>query len=303
MKRIVSLSLAVLLVIALAIPAFATDELTGVPPIPTADGEYYIFYTVGNWAYVYVSTHPFTYYTVEKSYHNDGVVVDYECFLQSSSPKWSDRTVSEGHEFSFGDGYYANHDIYTENGDLHYAIVETECDGTSCPANDVNHDNICDDCGKVLTMSLRSTLLDYARNIGETNDKGYNYYAIFKVSDQYRTYVSSTPMTSSDGVILTGTDFTYALAYELDNGSFSHGSWYNGFMTDMTFIEANHHIENFTTPPLAVTIQGVTGEALELTLPNLMNQVMTIVLCGVGCLAFLMVLHLLRSRLFPYLKG
>lgn len=281
MHRAYSIILVVLLVVALAVPVFASTgdlEYNGValPALPVEDNNPYKYITYKDGRYTLHTSPVESFYRPngDISVRNTGGITGYSL----SNGTWHRTGVTNRDSSSSSPPYYkagtvelvwSNYDFTQDNADGSTTVfmAGTEpvvppviCDGTSCPATDVNHDNICDDCGGVLTMSLRSSLLEYARTFAQDNDSGYSYWAIFKIADQYRVYVSETPIVSPNGVMIEGTDLKYALLYQLSSGAFSYGSWYTGFDVDeLEFIEANHTIENFTAPPLAMVIQGVTG--------------------------------------------
>lgn len=56
-----------------------------------------------------------------------------------------------------------NYDDMTSLGYGLYVLINlnTQCDGSTCPATDPNGDNICDDCGKPFTMSLRNDTYNF----------------------------------------------------------------------------------------------------------------------------------------------
>lgn len=193
---------------------------------------------------------------------------------------------------------------YSENNQIQaLRLPGSECDGTLCPATDTDRDNICDECGSPLAMTLRSTLLDYARSLAESKaSDGYPYWAIFQGSNTYYVHISKTPMTSPNGDDLAGTGLMYNRVSQSADGVNGGSGWYNGFYQSYDeFVEANHSISNFRpAPPLAMVIQGVTEEQLNQTIPEVGQTITTILLCGVGCLALLILLHLLgkKSRIF-----
>lgn len=176
------------------------------------------------------------------------------------------------------------------------------CDGSSCPATDPNHDNICDDCGTVLHYNLRSTLLEYAKAKAEEWSSTWPYYSIVEVTgneNKLNVYMSNVPQKADEetGKIVTSANGLNRFSVETgSDGVHTASGNYGEIQWTGTLAYANHDIENFLTAPLAVIIQGVTGEALELTLPSLRRTIHRILLCGIGCLALLIVLKLFGKR-------
>lgn len=303
MHRAFSIILVVLLVVALAIPAFATEFPENLPAPPSVDGKPYTYFMV------YGSEHNLFYsdariYVKEDKllWMDSGTWVQYklqgnEWVYVYEAPATAEKTFSS----STKDFMWSSIDVYYSDGSLFYDAM-LECDGTTCPANDVNHDNICDDCGKVLTYNLRSTLLDFAKAQAESWSDTWPYYAVvqLELTDRYYVYMANNPMVADKetGLIVTSPNgLNWFEAHENSDGSFVASGNYGATEWTGELIYSNHTIENFLAPPLAVIIQGVTGEALETTLPNLMNQVKTIVLSGVLCLALLICLPLLLRSL------
>lgn len=320
MHRSFSIILAVLLVVALAIPAFAIEyegyTVPDVLPMMEANPDYPLAIVTYQPDYnrfnLYLAKVPVYMKSDGQLYSVDGdsiPCITYKATFGASS--WGNRNQNSFVAIYPDDGFVLiTSDVTDENGNIviNKTPVVPECDGSSCSATDANHDNICDDCGRVLTYNLRSTLLDFAKARAEFYSDTYPYYAITEhaTNDKYLlVYLSQEPMiaggTNYDTV--TGTNMQWATVMENTDGSFGHTTIYSIDSWSAPLVYANHKIVNFLTPPLAVIIQGVTGEALEVTLPNLMSQIKTILLCGVGCLALFLLFNLLRSRLFPYLRG
>ena len=106
------------------------------------------------------------------------------------------------------------------------------CTGALCPATDPDHNNVCDDCGKMLAMSLRTTLFDYAIiHAREGNEYyGYNYFAIFYPSNEaewdskYLVYLSKTPFVPvANGYV--GEDIKTCVVQRTANGENGATGW------------------------------------------------------------------------------
>lgn len=332
MHKSFSIILAVLLVVALAIPCFASEsnvademyetllEQMGIPPEVFTEMDYWTLYVVEDTVRFFAGNAPMYVYTGQPDWTTDPNYVrtwlkfDYQdCYYGIWVSKVDGvelteftRKVQGGDMYNIGidqiDEIYTKHDIINiDTGEVVYPAYEREyCDGDTCPATDTEYDNVCDDCGKVLTMSLRSTAYERAKYIAESSTQGY--WAIFQLGNEYRVYSSSSRMTSPDGVTLEADNLKYMHVYEKEDGSTGADGWFTGFDVNYSFVEANHTIENFTAPPLEMVIQGVTGEAMKATLPNLHQTMKILTLCGVGCLALWIGLKLFGKRSLLFLK-
>lgn len=311
-NRLLCFMLAIVLVVALAVPVFAAErtdyislfnernsdnyDISGYPYLVVH--EYSI--SSGTAYYYYFFTNTFTEGTDGK-FTTNGAYLEFD--IRDDYQGGKVCLNSSGTSFTVEPTFFDD-PAYIDN-----ALVPFDgCDGTSCPATDANHDNVCDDCGKVLAYNLRSTLLDFAKAHAAT----FSYQKYFAVlqhpteDNKYNVFLSSTPMyaNSPDYTTAYGTDMLWLQVWENEDGTFSYTGENTVYkMTDDpdNLVYANHNIENFTAPPLAVKIQGVSGEALMMELPNLIAEAKTIVICGVGCLALLIVLPLLSKKLKPFL--
>lgn len=315
MKHTYTVILAILLVIALAIPAFAssysTYDLQGTWKAPETLTPFTFDIPETSWLEVNLEIGYWRTDTGEQiissglAFHEDGHVAFMKDLGQDAWLYNSGKLTNAVQNGVF--------EIYSIPGTVPEGFVEwfmlnfnLPCDGTSCPANDVDHNNICDDCGKPLPMSLRSTLLDYAKAQAESWGSTWPYYSVVSDGvndDRYMVYMSNQAQVADaeTGKIVTSPNGMnrFEVTTEQD-GTFVASGNYGATEWSGELVYANHNIENFRVPPLAVIIQGVTGEALEVTLPSLHQTITTIVLCGVGCLALLILLHLLgkKSQIF-----
>lgn len=190
---------------------------------------------------------------------------------------------------------------------------DVQCDGTSCPARDVDHNNICDDCGSVLVMSLRSPLLEYVYttidHVIENTFPDYDYWFISSSGDDYRIELSKEPFyyDSTTGALRASSDVQSARVFESANGSFGNGGWqhYSGPFTYTplpNIVDSSHEI-NFPETPLWEEIQGVAeGQIQNKTLPRLGGTMTTVVICGISCLALVVLLVLLAKKFRIFLR-
>lgn len=327
-NRILCILFAVLLLVAVAAPAFAaeTDEritiynLPADPPGPYNNTAAYPYFFIkvsddGQTAYFWY----FTSWWYDEDLHTFFIPANgYGCrtyTLGDNEWKKSNVTTSANRQFEDLETHthryiWANFDIPSSNGlstlvkGSNYPERIEYCDGSTCSADDRNFDNICDVCGKPLTMSLRSTLLDFAKSHAATYTD-HPYFAVMQhATDQnrYDVFVSSSPMYANppDYETAYGENLRWFQVSENEIGTFSYTG--DNSVTKVTgeLVYANHDIANFQELPLAVEIQGVTGEALKMEIPNLIQETRTIVLCGVGCLALLILLVLLLKAFYRF---
>lgn len=317
MKRIVTFLLIVTLIFSLSISAFADDSFVyGDVTLPSFESlmsenrtEYpYSFIVFYKEEYV-------LFFLVNETYVNNsgqicsstGKAKQYKLsngqwVLQSSTTAGPRYMISTALVWSLQDLIYEGSVVW--EGYDPYPPAPVECDGSSCPANDVDHDNICDDCGKVLTMSLRSTLLDYAKYQAEEFSplaETHTYYAVVEhltEADSYLVYASQIPMASTDdGNTVKGGDMRVTKVLTMENGSFANQGWTTVDSWSGKVVYANHTIPFFFRVPLTVTLQGPTGELMEMEAPNLTKEFSTLALCGIGCLALLISLRVLSDSL------
>lgn len=202
-------------------------------------------------------------------------------------------------------------DIVDNNGNQilkgNPTVFEPQCDGSSCPATDANFDNVCDDCGSVLTMSLRSTLYDYAVDYTDryvNNEEQYTYRIIVQDNDnRYSVYLSTTPAVyNSTTNELTFTDGKQTYVTQESDGTNKGDGWAilttvsNALTLRGNIVYANYDIENFFPIPLWEEMDNLTQGEMETLLPNLGGVMMILALCGVGCLALVIVLNLFGKR-------
>lgn len=316
MKRIVTFLLIVTLIFSLSISAFAADY-NGVE-LPDASA---IIEAHPDHPYVWMSSTSLFLYEVPFYADTDGYIklteASHYYYYRLDTNSWKlyldrqgsandgqvklEKVVWVSHDVSYPDGsLFMSGGLYTAPG---------ECDGTSCPANDIQHDNICDDCGNVLTFSLRSTLLDYAKYQAEEFGPlaaTHTYYAVVEhptEPDSYMLYVSQIQMGSTDqGQSVTGGDMYVTKVLTMENGSFANQGFTAIDSWSGKVVYANHTIPFFFRVPLKVTVQGPTGELMEMEAPNLTKEFSTLALCGIGLMASLVSLTLCSTWLKKRLK-
>lgn len=300
MKNTYMVILAVLLVVALAVPAFASGNVPGYDnlglldiPFDTTEYPYIIVFELGNLTHVMGCREA----TINgKTVYSTNGYIDVSCF--SSSPTdWVNRYTSEGS---------STHDLSGAQILLNYIPGKT-CDGSACPATDANHDNVCDDCGKVLAFSLRSDLLSYAYShmqdgldafpnaeywiITDNTEGGYTIH----LATSPFTYGMSTGILSSDGAIYSSSVIQMASGQNGGRGWKNHSAG-----TPLEYgnpVESSHEIDGFFPDPLWKEMEKVTQGAIVAEQIRINRTMGILTALGVGCLALLLLLTLLRKQL------
>lgn len=301
MKKICSLLLVATLVISLAVPAFAEEEVYTLhgnytfylilEPWPIIDGTHYKVNFKSNG----VSYDGFVLkYASQLGYHtNGGTQVVYEADTYWKNDAF--RDISFPSPVTVSKEFY---EWFTANAKA------PMCDGSTCPATDVNFDDVCDDCGLTLAYNLRQTpnsvelvvkhsdsltlkyvytetLAGTAFNavyaddrVTVTFDNPVNHTQYKKVGDDWELY-STLPNQYGNHVISLSGDASISTS-DLDV--------YN---TDGTLFFRN---------PLWMVVEKVTQGEMTNLLTETGGTMKTLLVCGVGCLALLVVLSLFGKR-------
>lgn len=184
------------------------------------------------------------------------------------------------------------------------------CDGSTCPATDINYDFYCDDCGMMLSYSVRS----YPPIDSIWDKNTYPYGVLMQGNDGIvSVYFLSNQPTSSDGVDFRLENGTFSI-YKLTDGEWVHDRDGRGAidfhdLDSGNILKVSDNVEYngtvimpndpnfFPPPPLAEVIQGVAMEELQTeTLPKMGGTMKILVACGVGLMACLVVLKLFGKR-------
>lgn len=324
MKHTYKIIVAVLLVIALAIPAYATGNDT----LPIS-GKYQFAETTKVPDIYNTKTFVPCETTFIRASDNKSVTVA-GFRLTGSSNNVSLGSASSSAVFLYQDGVITNlvKDNVVDFGDspqyipidlynwiTEYAVPYTEiCDGTSCPANDANADDICDDCGRTLRLvnteypDLPVVNGAYKHSVLSHASSGRYDYSVFVSgisftargdrSDTYSVSFSS-PVTiyrfssSNGGEWVLNVDGA-------SNNTFTVGSTGYLEIIESTFSWYDENGDPFFPPPLWVEMGQVTQGEMGTLTNQTMETVTILVLCGVGCLALLILLNLLarKSQIF-----
>lgn len=194
-----------------------------------------------------------------------------------------------------------------------------QCDGTSCPANDVDHNNICDTCGNILTFNLRSTLLTYAHTVlQDWIDNGgvpnLDYWLIVDNGNGYYIYSSASKFYQIDGVLYAGEDTNSRRAIhrttvsERDDGVFVSSGWSTrpigvDEIEKIDVADSSHSVSFFFQTPLWKEIRKLAEVHLKTAaLPDLGGAMKILVVCGIGLLALVTGLVLLSKKFRIFLR-
>lgn len=194
-----------------------------------------------------------------------------------------------------------------------YEIV---CDGSTCPATDVNHDNICDDCGMMFSVLRDYTPSDFPSGYPAVPSLGNPYarYYLYRVISSDRIYIVAYPSTVTPTYDSTKQNgqlyFSESYGnYRLDT---TNNEWVlsseespytiggnNSTSVENLYSSVQIYDENgdpFFPIPLWMEMEKVTqGEMQGLTVTTA-GTIQTLALCGVGLMALLVVLSLFGKR-------
>lgn len=267
-NKLLCFLLAIALVVALAVPVFAVDvNEPDFPELPEHDGMYILIRGFSDGTYQLTLTSTMGKYDNGGIWFSSGTKYTNYNVISSGASSWG-TVVGSGTWNSDTNlnalSLFTDYTINNKDGSFYQgAYFVSYCDGSSCPATDADHDNICDDCGSVLAYNLRSTLLDFAKTTAESFSDGYPYYAILEHPTKdasYNLFISKSPMHADvpNYDVAIGESMQYTEVFTNDDGSFDRATWASVASFSGTLVYSNHTIENFQTP-LAVVIQGVTG--------------------------------------------
>lgn len=310
MKKIISLVLAALFVFSLSVSAMAAPVLE----FPDRDKDIYpyvaVFYDDGDDAtYIVYSTGPFEF---------DG---NYYRKTDGTTGIHFVNGVQNAVLLSFSKQYYepvyANYDIMSTSGSVAFPGTPEEeetCNGSACSANDANFDGICDHCGMRLMNLVRTPTAPEVNGSNKNFVMFYTgetyYYTVYTSNTAYsiRGYIYGTRMRSTSDIAVNVHRFE---SYDGLNWS----SEYSGTAKDYypgeqgwTLLSSSFNwydsSENTSDPFFPVPLWAEVEKVTQGEIPEMTEQTMTtlgfLMLCGIGCLALLMVLALFGKRSLIY---
>lgn len=185
------------------------------------------------------------------------------------------------------------------------------CDGSTCPATDVNVDGICDNCGMTLMNLVRTPTAPNVEGNNLNTVMFYSgttyYYTVYSSDDAYTikgypygtrwrtdtsTSVNVRKYESHDGL-------NWAQTYN-DNSSSNYPGEQGYDLISSTFTWYDENDEPFFPVPLWAEVEEVTqGEMMGLG-QTMGGTLKVLVPCGVGLMACLVVLGLFGKRLLIF---
>lgn len=346
MKKLLSLLMVTMLVVSLAVPAFAVDvkySYNGLvaPALPEYDTETYpnagIFYHGGDYILI----------VCKKPLQFSRTDADGKIYTGKTSYSW--WTLTDGDwALNTADGYNSRSDgwwgtaadsmaiwtntkiYFSGTTDIYLSgteVVEALCDGSTCPATDVNEDGYCDDCGLRLmrmiappdgwpsNMPAPPTGFDSnSQYILMTKGDGYTYLYAFTPYDaspvsEWNTIGSvhnsmQLKMYDASGNGVNVKRLTYRLSddgewYQHDSQSVDSTLFGDFEEIDMIYSTLSFYKEDgtlFFPLPLWAEVEKVTQGEMMTTLAETLGTMKILMVCGVGCLALLVVLSLFGKR-------
>lgn len=318
MKKILMVCSCLALLLALSVPTFAADSVYGdwyineSFPAPldgesfycqgsfSSNGEQFSSISLGSSTIDGVTEYNLTYDSKRVYSSVNGWVDNAYRYLTVVSLKFPDNSASQ-YFFKF----------------LNNNTSLPLCDGSTCPATDLNHDDICDDCGMAFTYNLRDDTTYMYNDVqlpivpSPFGDKA-TYYTLYDDGTGTYTLVAADVRFWEDSgrIVVTekGNLIYYAAASGDDEWSqFStqtSGNWVHEVKSSDTVSWSSHIIHDFTTG--ATFMQGdvnflpplmeLAGQALSGEMVKIGKTLTILVACGVGCLACLVVLSLFGKR-------
>lgn len=326
MKRFLSLLTVFVLAFSLAVPVGASNDMWlynehEYPAPPDYDTEIYPYSAIS----VYYGTVYFHCNSKRgvvdnnKLQYSDSISVGYK--LQNGV--WIEdyrRDTPTVYSSNFKDNVYqwSNYDIVNSDGSIYLEGTlafnpNGVCDGSSCPATDVNIDGICDDCGMALMSLSRSPVAPDVTGNNKNyvmfySGTVYQYTAYTSNSSytirgeeygaRYRTYLepsaTATRFQSYDGINweqtyngTTANDYPGEIGWDLISSTYD---WYT------------EEGDRFFPVPLWEEVQTVTQGEMGILTSETAGTMRTLVVCGVGLMACLMALSLFGKRWLLFLR-
>lgn len=310
MKKILPLLLAVMLIVCLVVPASATESqnLQAVTWNTSAAA-------VNFWWSVPDGTYPLNYvaYDTEWEYISVRRGIDGYLYVSSGADGKIGVSLVNVKESikTFVDVLYI--DMEQLNAYIGFDILfnTAVCDGSACPATDMNMDNVCDDCGMTFAVLRSYTLPDVYSVWTETLQESYPYAFIYYDDGGAPWLIlSAGEPTYENGAVVVPSNY---VAYNIWDVSWRKTSSYTdgrSFVTESVYSSFPMRDENgtiifardtdFFPQPLWEMMEQVTqGEMMGLT-TEVVGAMKILALCGVGCLALLVVLKLFGKRSLIY---
>ena len=190
--------------------------------------------------------------------------------------------------------------------------IAKPCDGSACPATDLNLDNVCDDCGMAFSMLREFTPSDFPSGYPSVPSVAPDArYYLYRVHSSGSTYIVAYPSTVTPTYDTTKQNgyLTFSESYgsyrldttnnewvlNNDDSPYSIGGTNNNSVdilySSVTIKDENG--ENFFPIPLWEKVEKVTQGEIPTFNNQVVGNLMTVTLCGVGLITLLVALYLL----------
>lgn len=315
MKRFITILSVVALVVAMAVPAFAAEA----EPVHKVGGTWYFNSTLTDYTELEDTVgHLSISFTLPDGTVRRGIrFVSYGVQYQddfgfktvygSSWGSENSRTVSFGTYKEVPEAFY---NWLTENA------TELFCDGSVCSVADVDLDGVCDTCRSVLRLvpfsypSLPVVEGQNQQSVIVMQPSGMYYYLVLysdtpfaaigsRSASENANYVVSSSISVNYQVFTCSDGETWVKNAEGENITFGVG--YNVTVVKSSFDWRDSAGNLFFPVPLWMELDRVTQGEMPATMEAIVRTMLTLLLCGVGCLAFLISLKLLPKVLYRFL--
>lgn len=337
MKRILSFFFAIVLIFALTIPCFAETA-----PTDFTGYKWSLNDVITNF---YEGTYNLSWRATDGTYTYEGKAIKmytrstvyFVEFLEASNSATTSLQVS--YTLSTGVRSEIGHWSFVKNIEIlehpkqtvirewlidNATFVPKVCTGETCPATDVNGDNICDDCGMPFTFNLRNDVYNYnGITLPQLPDFDREQYPYFFITRNETTGSSTLRVTSAtlgydaskNAMVFTSSgksiiyDFVEPSWVVRVESNVTEGAtaaqpyslvhWTNFDLKDETGNTLISGDPNFM-PPLWEKILKVTQGEMPSAAGAVHGTMTTLTLCGVGLIALLVGLSLFGKVFHRY---
>lgn len=319
MKKILCFMLVIVVMASITIPAFAMDyngyNLPDMPEYNTAIYKYAYLHDYAGSISLFVSD--FDIYINGSNSYSKTAGSYYQYVFNNTKFEWqkvgekntilADTTlVNVSTAFPI---FWSAKDVYNSDGTL-YIAGSLICDGSTCPATDMNFDDICDSCGSPLAYNLRVTPKTYEFIIKHSDNLTlkYTYTETLAGTEMNAVYADDRVTVSFNNPVnhyqykLVGDEWEEYASYPNTYGSHAMSLSETATILSSNLVVYDENGEVFFRNPLwMVTGQVVQGEMKNLTTETA-GTMKVLVLCGVGLMALLVVLSLFGKRSLIFRK-
>lgn len=312
MKRITIFLSAVLLVVALAVPAFATETYT-------LSGEWVFNDTVS------APTESWDEGTGKWYYEDVALGIAYDTDPIYEEVRYYDGTISVKDKHGlYVEVYYSGAWKYPHFAKFHFGEEQevspgfynwvianaspAVCDGSTCPATDANADGVCDDCGMVLSLRLTGyptlPIVDGSNqhSVLTSDSGGYSYYVYYSPSSYTIEGIAGDQLLAKFSSNVNWKVFRCTDGRNWAENASSSGYQYGmGYTSDVTILSSSFDFYDesgnlFFPLPLWVEMGQMTEGEMGALTTETAGTMRVLAVCGVGLIALLAVLSLFGKR-------